>query len=397
MASNIHRKANIQFVTRAIVSIPFLTVLIVSFMLFTKVMHNLDANKRAFPNTWLKRKQSPTTTTTRRGNDTCTFVIMCGNGDVDTVEEMKALIISAVLLTTCPIRFVIVTDKSTSGRVKTLFQDDLKGSMIKEVTIDIWTISTKFIGAWANSFKFSLQGHLPVKRVWLIAKLYIPFLLHNYKYLVVIDSDMVFVEDPRVLWSQFGFENDIDERQEQDQKEQAKRRTWAYKMPLNDLTNHHSICSCVVLIDVQNALKHDLYPVHFQRALERDRRKYNRTTGLFQPERVDQAVYYLLHQNRPELFMTLDQRFNVDHCHEYYLALRRSSNLRASLLHYNCEEKRFYDHPLGNVYFNFYRLYKWTWLQGEPGRYFPLKIREFDDPEASALKRYNLTLASGTS
>lgn len=397
MAPNTHRKGNIQYVRRLIVSLPFLTMLTFSFMLFTKTMHNLEANKRVFPNISFERTPSANNSVPRKDNDTCTFVIMCGNGDVDTVEEMQGLIISAVLLSTCPLRFVIVTDKSTSGRVRALFQDDLNGSMIKDVSIDIWTISTKFIGAWANSFKFSLQGHLPAKRVWLIAKLYIPFLLHNYKYVAVVDSDMIFLEDPRVLWSQFGFEDDDDGGRKQQEQVTRKKRTWAYKMPLNDLTNHHTICSCVVLIDVENALKHDLYPIHFQRALERDRRKYNVTTGLFQPERVDQAVYYLLHQNRPELFMTLDQRFNIDHCHEYYLTLRRSSNSRASLLHYNCEKKRFFDHPLGNVYFNFYRLYKWRWLQGEPGRYFPLRIREFDDDEATALKKYNLTLASETS
>lgn len=304
----------------------------------------------------------------------CRLVLVCGHGDVDTVSELRALIVSAVLLSSCPLHFILVSDEGNAKRATEMFKT-LK-TMKKPVSVDIWTISIRFITKWATKFKFSPRGHLPSKRVWLIAKVYLPFLLHQFDRIIVIDTDMIFLDDPATLWNEFNT---------------SGSQNWAYKMPLSDLSSQNTICSCVVLINVQNVIKHSLYPRQFQAALEQDCKAYNTSSGLYQTERVDQAVYFYLRRIHPGLFKSLDRRFNIDHCHRYYNRLAPDSNELVTLLHYNCAEYRFKYHRQGNELFHFFQTYHWEWLKGGGARSYPIRIQQFRDNEQEAMKRFNLS------
>lgn len=182
-----------------------------------------------------------------------TFVFVCGHADTDTVEEMKAMIISAVLITSCPLHFVIISDNQTAARLKKTLRNEFE-STLKPLSFDSWSISTRFVEKWANNFKFDVKGVLQNKRIWLITKSYFPSLLREYKK----------IQDPVILWVQFDQDND----------------SWAYKMPMNDLSLENDICSCVVFINVQNVLSKKLYRIEYKKALQLDREHYNEKTGL---------------------------------------------------------------------------------------------------------------------
>lgn len=307
----------------------------------------------------------------------CTFAVVCGHGDSDTLSEMKPLIISAVLLSSCRLHFIILTDSISFGRINYTLHEELR-TTLKPISFDIWKISTRFIKQWAHNFKFDTNGYLQKKRIWLTAKLYIPFLLRHYERLIVIDTDIIFLQDPLLLWDQFNDEN----------------ASWLYKMPLNDRKNENTICSCVVLINVKNVLSSNLYPAEFQKALQLNGDTYNRSTGLYQTHRVDQAVYYLLSKRRPEMFTTLHERFNVEHCRRYFGRFHSTHpiNNKTTALHYNCAGKRFDGHETGQIFFNFYQTYRISWLKGENVRSYHNQIKTFEDKESDALVRFNLPL-----
>ena len=159
----------------------------------------------------------------------CTFALVCGYGDSDTLAEMKPLIISAILLTSCHLHFVILTDSYSFQRINDTIHEEL-GTTLKPISVEIWKISTNFIKIWAQKFKFEADALLQKKRIWLTTKLYIPFLLRKYEKLIVIDTDMIFLQDPALLWDQF----------------EDKHATWSYKMPVNDMRSEDMICSCLL-------------------------------------------------------------------------------------------------------------------------------------------------------
>lgn len=307
----------------------------------------------------------------------CTFALVCGHGDSDTISEMKPLIISAVLLSSCRLHFIILTDANSYGRINDTLHAELE-TTLKPVSFEIWKVSTRFIRQWANNFKFDTDGYLQKKRIWLTTKLYIPFLLRHYERLIVIDTDIIFLQDPLLLWDQFNDGNG----------------SWSYKMPLNDMKNENTICSCVVLVNVKNVLSSNLYPTEFQKALQLGNDTYNQTTGLFRTHRVDQAVYYLLSKRRPEIFRTLHERFNVEHCRRYFGRFHSTRPIinKTTALHYNCAGKRFNGHETGEIFFRFYQTYRMSWLKGENRRSYHNQIKTFDDKESAALERFNLRL-----
>lgn len=310
------------------------------------------------------------------GTENCTFAVVCGNGDIDSVAELRPLITSAILLSSCRIHFIIVTDSQGVHRIHKTLKEEL-GVTLKPVSFEIWKISKRFIEKWSKKFKFDTNFHVKrEKRIYLITKLYLPFLLRHHERFVVMDTDMVFLQDPVLLWDQF----------------KDNSSSWAYKMPLNGMHSASRLCSCVVLVNVNKVLISNLYPDQFKKALELNPREYNRNVGLFQTYFVDQAVYNLLQNLRPELFSLLDNRFNVDHCHQYIRRFRsiKPISRKTTIIHNNCPAHRFDGHYTGERFFDFFRTYKLSWLKGENDRTNVNDIKVFDDRESEAMTRYGL-------
>lgn len=283
---------------------------------------------------------------------TCTFVILCGDGDADTVSEMRALLVSAMLLSSCPLHFVLIADKSSAHRADTFFKNEINSSRIP-VTIDIWTVSIQSISTWALKLGIGIQTGTPFaqkKAHWLLAKLYVPILLRHLDNIIVIDSDMVFLEDPARLWSNF-----------------YDGLSWTFKMPLADLSSVSNICSCVVLIRVKAVIERKVYPHKIRNALMRNGIEwYDRDAKLYRPKHADQGVYFILRKTYPGLFVSLDQRYNIDHCHKFYGAFlwnhKPGQKQKVSLLHRNCGSSPYFK-EFAEPFFRFFRLYQPHWFE----------------------------------
>lgn len=293
-------------------------------------------------------------------NMTCTFVISCGRGDTDTIEEMKPLIVSAILLSTCALKFILMTDKESAERAHDLFRE-LQTTM-KPLTIEIWVIGKKYIRKKAKGIKYDIYNHH--SGWWGTTKLFVPWILRDsgYRRVIVLDADMLFIQDPRLLWVH------VDESEDDD------AQPWAYQMPLNDMSRASTICSCIVVMDIPRILENDFYPTKFLNVL-RNHSEVLTANGRFAPPHGDQGLYYFLSHTYPELFRSLPQRFNIDHCHNYYESLTDSSADPVSLIHYNCGNSTMASTEPGNKLFDFYRNYRWSWLKGYATLSYPVYIR----------------------
>ncbi|CDF34686.1 unnamed protein product [Chondrus crispus] len=284
----------------------------------------------------------------------CTFAIMCGTGDTDTVSEMRPLLVSAILLSTCRLHFIFLTDEDGAGRVHEMFAKNLT-TADKPIRVDIMVISTEWIDEKALKIKLDPHGHHSGS--WGTGKLLLPWILQDLDRVIVIDSDMIFLDDPASLWAQFDDDG-----------------TWAYKMPLFDRSKSSNICSCVVLMDIQKIRQVRAYPDLFSSVLHSHPEWRNETSLNYVPPHGDQGVYFGLMKSHPKLVNSLDDRFNVDHCHGYYGALRNSSSKMVSILHKNCESRRHALDAAGNLFFDFYSAYKWQWLKGLEDTGYPVTV-----------------------
>lgn len=102
------------------------------------------------------------------------------------------------------------------------------------------------------------------------------------------------------------------------------------------------------------------------------------------PPHGDQGMYYSLWATRIDLFMSLDESWNVDRCHSYYGRLARptapnASRLPVHILHRNCmasslpSQTEHHDHhhhdsrdrdDAASPFFNFFKAYPWNWHSG---------------------------------
>lgn len=310
-------------------------------------------NRNAMPNLTLEKKE-----------EICSFVFFCGHGDINTLNELRPLLISAIILSTCPLRFVLITDAATANQARLLFTNDINVSPI-QIFVDIWTVDVEKILRWTRKLKLGFDKNLGKKGPWLIAKLYMPFIVKYLDKAIILDSDMVFLEDPAMLWDQF-----------------HDGKPWTFKLPLKDLTSASRICSCVILMKIRSVMENKIYPEKLMHALQvHGRSLYDPEDGVYHPKHADQGVYFILRLTYPELFESLDRRYNVDHCHFYYGAFNRSvrpnSRQKVSLLHKNCGVS-----PLhlqyAEPFFQSFRSYQPHWIRnGISKKIFKPQIRSF--------------------
>ena len=83
-----------------------------------------------------------------------TFVITCGRGDTDTIEEMQPLIKSAILHSSHPLRFILITDEESGKNASTLFKKKIPTTNI-QIIIEISIISPQVILDWTKQFKYN--------------------------------------------------------------------------------------------------------------------------------------------------------------------------------------------------------------------------------------------------
>jgi len=293
-----------------------------------------------------------------RYNETpvCTFAIVCGRGETDAVKEMLPLLKSILLLSSCSIRFIFFTEKESANTIHRLFEHYLSASK-KPLQVDIWSITEDSILAFSSALDYNAHYHH--SGVWGTTKLMIPWIVRNdptIERLVVVDTDMVFVDDPSILF-QYEFEQDS---------------AWYYKMPLANRSRASEICSCIVLMNIPHILSSNMFPDGFQHALANNP-SWKNDEGLYDAPHGDQGLYFAILQTQPGVIESLPDRWNADRCHEYNGGgLEPMSTQGVSVLHDNCAD----DQTFGRAhnFFQFYIDYHWSWLRADEGRGYSVKI-----------------------
>lgn len=288
----------------------------------------------------------------------CTFVIVCGKGETDAVKEMRALLTSAMLLTSKPLHFVFLTDDESAKRLETMFDIDLHVSK-RPVKVDIWTVPEKSVETFAATLDYNPRYHH--SGIWGTLKLMLPWILQDVDKAVQVDTDMIFVDDPARLWDEF--DNDDD----------GESSDWLYKMPLPSMEDPSKICSCVVLFNMARIREANTYPTLFQQALATQPKW--KVNGIYNTPHGDQGLYWALAKMRNNLVAPLPKRWNADRCHDYYDTLKDAALTAPSMLHNNCATGLFkMEFGKAEIYYTFYENYKWHWLRGDPRKDYDVSV-----------------------
>ena len=293
---------------------------------------------------------------------TLPFVIIAGRGETDAVAESWPLISSVLLLSTSPVSFTFVTEASGAGFLQARF-DELKhrGSRVP-VLVRILEFKIKRTLEFARELNLTVTHH---SGAWGMTKLFLPWLFPEWRDIIVIDTDMVLVSDPAPLPAEL----------------QRMGERVVYSMPLTTkqplMTRPGDICSCIVLLRCGAAREASVHPRLWAKAL-----KWWQTSGKLEwhinsmePPHGDQGMYYSLWATRIDLFMSLDESWNIDRCHSYYNRLAQPtapnatptqySRLPAHILHRNCmgsslpSRATVYD-DAASPFFNFFAAYPWN-------------------------------------
>jgi len=359
-------------------------------------------------------------------------IIVAGKMQNDAIKESQALINSLLLLTTGEIRLNYLSNYPAKKSFLVLRKHIRKSRL--PFTMRFRVLNESRIIRYCKDIKFDHKTHHA--GVWGAAKLFLPWLYPDVSKALILDTDMIFVKDPFLLWHEAwntpdpttieyidanytnwhdGY-NETDEskrrlrlRLETETKVEVekneiqnknssmitriydmdsdsarrlgridaegtngKRGSWIWKMPLN--ANHPwHVCSCVMLIDMTLAREMLHIKKDFLAALQATHAGPNSKSlwrrddnDLFHSDVGDQGVLFALYQQRPQLFETLNQHWNVDHCHQYYGTFENSKRIRpVGILHRNCIGAHI-EHAVDKAsdFFTFFNSYPLSWHDG---------------------------------
>jgi len=290
--------------------------------------------------------------------DVPTFVITCGSGDSDAVDEMKPLLKSILMTISSPVNFIFLTDASGGRRIHTLFRH--LAYTKRRVSVDIHVLDERLVDKWAAKVRMSVWSHSSGR--WGTAKLMIPWIIRDRERAIIVDTDMIFMQDPMNLWELF---------------HQGSQR-WIYQMPIAQMTSPIYICSCIVLLKLRKIREHQVYPNLMRFALRQASTWYDRELDLYKPNTGDQGLMFMLIKYYPQLFKRLPVHWARGHCGKYQDALKIQSKLPVGILHRNCAGNNSSAvRDDASVFFDFFSNYRWHWLRPSHGAKYPVQIRNF--------------------
>lgn len=285
-----------------------------------------------------------------------TFVIVCGTGETDAIQEMDPLLKSTVLLSSRPVRWIFLSDDEGSKRLRTLF-----GSIRtdKVASVEIYSISVEDILAWCRRIQFRITHH---SGHWGALKLFTPWLLPQHDRFIVLDTDMVFVADPARLWDEFEHNPD-------------GHTDWLYKLDLTDTSSVTSICSCIVLLHARAIRERAIFPDVMQQTIQHQTQWKVAGTNEFDVPKGDQGLYFAMMQRDASQFASVHPMWNKDLCHRYGDAYTGG---QAGILHQNCD-KGFLRHfkperQKAKTLLQSYDVFPWSWIH-QPDRPIPIDIK----------------------
>lgn len=298
----------------------------------------------------------PTNSSCATAEDIPTIIISCGNGDTDAVAEMRPLITSIILLTSVPLRFVFITDDDGVIRIQRMFAE--LGRTKRRIIVQTVKLSLEWMEKWAAKTKLDMYVHH--SGVFGMAKLALPWLLPDIKLGVVLDTDMVLLKDPALLWSEALQEEGP-----------GFQKGWVYRMMLSEeMEKPSQMCSCVIAMRLQQARDERLYPRVVGNALKAFPSWFR--MGVYKPLHGDQGVFFALWHQDHRIVGNLDATWNRDHCHKFNGIFDKGNTKNAAILHRNCYAE---DHPKRKEtndgsppFFDFYEAYPWRWLRAPEGQ-----------------------------
>ena len=230
------------------------------------------------------------------------FVVVAGRGETDAVSEAWGLISSVLLLSSAAVSLTFVTDTIGKDVLLSRFAElSNRGARIP-VAVQIYEHDLRRTRALAQQLNLTITHH---SGTWGMTKLFLPWLFPHWHDIIVIDTDMVFVTDPAPLAASL----------------ERMAPHAVYSMPLTtkwpNSTKPSDICSCIVLLRCEAARDSGLHPTLWRSALKWWH-KTSKTNHALPPPHGDQGMYYALWAMRPDLFVSLDESWNVDRCHRYY-------------------------------------------------------------------------------
>lgn len=297
-----------------------------------------------------------------KSTDVPTFVVTCGAGDSDAVDEMKPLLKSILMSISSPVNFVFLTDAIGRNRIHTLFKR--LAYTKRKVSVDIHILDERLVDKWAAKVRMSVWSHSSGR--WGMAKLMVPWILRDREHAIIVDTDMIFMQDPMNLWELFHTDTD------------RGKQGWIYQMPIARLTSPIYICSCIVLLKLKKIRDHQVYPNLMRYALSQAKTWYHPEIGLYKPNTGDQGMLYMMIKHYPQLFQRLPLHWARGHCGKYQDALKVQSKLPVGILHRNCagtNSSAVRDEA--SPFFDFFSHYRWHWLRPTHGTKYPVQIQTF--------------------
>jgi len=292
--------------------------------------------------------------------DYINVIIVAGKLQNDAVKESKALINSILLMSTQAIHFNFLLNHAALKTVHN-FRHLLKHSRVP-LKITVRTLNETWVIRKCKEIQFDHTTHHA--GVWGAAKLWLPWLYPNLERALVLDTDMVLSKDVAILWRLFDERNTTTGI--------VAEHKWIWRMPLNENHPWH-VCTCVMLIEMAWARAR----VHITRDFLDGLHAYPVTatsksmwraddSDLFHSDVGDQGVLFALYRHKPDLFTTLAQTWNSDHCHKYYGVFTKRIPPPQGILHRNCIGAHIENAvDEASTFFSFFNNYPLNWHDGE--------------------------------
>ena len=139
----------------------------------------------------------------------------------------------------------------------------------------------------------------------------LPWVLQDIDRAILMDTDMIFLEDPARLWDEFDAQQ------------------WLYKMPIHSMRKGSGfICSCVVLLKMDQIRHSNIFPTLMEEALLSQ--PTWEENGLYKTPHGDQGLYFaMMLQDKQNLFAALPPKWAKCPCKVcHHMLVRRHQRRR---------------------------------------------------------------------
>lgn len=276
-----------------------------------------------------------------------TYVIVCGRGEINAFEEVQSLLKSMILFASEPFRVVLVMDVFSFNAIQEMITIlKTKKTMLRYIDIRVIK-SFEGVQKYADTIQFDVeQSHH--SKVWGFMKAMMPWMIVEYDEFAILDTDMVFLQDPIRLWDEF-YPNDGDK--------------WLYKTSVFDpkLQTTGAISTGVILLKSKKIREANIFPNVFRQALTSEGdTSFIEQTNTYRISHGDQGMYVKMFRNNPRLFSNLHRNWQAPKCLNYFGAFR--DHVETGMLHKNCDNGNYLEKDAASPSFEFFEKYNVNWL-----------------------------------